>query len=57
MSEVFVEDFMKLWERDLREEGLAVCRAEGEERWSQEIYECLRAANMPETQARAISFG
>ena len=54
MSEVFdKEDSMKIWEQDLMAEG----RAEGRDDRSKEIYERLKAANMPEEQARAIAFG
>ena len=62
MSEVFEkEESMKLWEQDLLAKGETRGEARGEARGrdqrSQEIYERLRAANMPENQARAIAFG
>ena len=48
VQRVFKEEFQKE-----RAEG----RAEGRDQRSQEIYERLRATNMPENQARAIAFG
>ena len=49
---VFKEEFDEI-ERKSRQEG----RQEGWDEKAQEIYERMRAANIPEEQARAIAFG
>ena len=55
--EMFREEGREEGRAEGRKEGRAEGRAEGRDQRSQEIYERLRAANMPENQARAIAFG
>ena len=52
LREIFKDELQEA-EKKGRTEG----RAEGRESRSEEIYERLRAANMPEAQAREIAFG
>ena len=48
---------MMIHDMEIRAEGEAKSRAEGRDERSLEIFERLRAANIPEDQARAIAFG
>ena len=47
------EKELEYMKKEEREEG----RAEGRDERSKEVYERMRAANIPEEQARAIAFG
>ena len=48
-----MEEQLEFMRQEEREEG----RAEGRDEHARQVFERLRATNMPEEQARAIAFG